>query len=453
MKKLLIILFVLAKRFFIPALLLTISYCVRQHEQKQMDDSLRLMQSAPLSPSAGGDALFLLNYDVADANTRRQWIAQYGINALQNKDEATSNALPQTVRAAKLPDIPKDSLSCPPRNSDSGCLETVRRQLPVYRQRLQQSAKLLANADALSQYDNFDYRIQYTDAFPPFAPVVAQRIVAAVDWVENRKEAALARICRNIRTGRVLLRSRGGLVDTMVGSAVVARNTELAAEMLAEEPEWATRLPENCAVAFASFVRNEPDLCAAMQGEFRSFDGSLQSWMADDVAKMDGRAKFLARLVRIPVLNNMWFSYEHARRLQAKNLAQFCTAASKEAVKQDKQLEFAAPPAKENNSMVLRPACWGNFVGCKAADTVAQDYAVYNDSLLDMLMQQRAFQAALALYALPETERRAVLPKILQQHSSPARQLSYDEKKKQIVFERYDQREKAVAKGVAVRLD
>ena len=80
-------------------------------------------------------------------------------------------------------------------------------------------------------------------------------------------------------------------------------------------------------------------------------------------------------------------------------------------------------------------------------------YAAYHDRLLDMLMQQRAFQAALALYELPAAERHEALPQILQQHSSPARQLSYDEKKKQIVFERYDSRENAVAKGLAVRLD
>ena len=80
-------------------------------------------------------------------------------------------------------------------------------------------------------------------------------------------------------------------------------------------------------------------------------------------------------------------------------------------------------------------------------------YAAYHDRLLDMLMQQRAFQAALALYELPAAERHEALPQILQQHSSPARKLSYHETTRQITFERYDRRENAVAQGVAVNVD
>lgn len=453
MKKLFIILFALAQPIVLPAALLTVSYFVRQHEQRQADESLRLLKTAPLAPSAGGDALFLVNYDVADAKVRRQWITQYGTNALQGADEAAFNRLPSAVRAAKLPSIPKDDLACPPRDSDSGCLDAMRHELPAYRERLQQAAKQLANADALSQYPVFDYRINNlsSDALPPFAAVATQHTAAALDWVEHRQAVALSRVCRNLNTGRVLLRSRGGLLDTMVGSAIVARNTALAAEMLAEEPAWAMRFPEDCAFAFAPIVPGEANLCAAMQDEFRFFDEMLQSWMASDAAKMDEKSAFLARLVRVPALHHALFSYEHTRGLHAQNLAQFCTDAGKVAVQQDKPLAVAEP-ARETKSFTLRPACWGNFVGCVATDAMPS-YAAYHDRLLDMLMQQRAFQAALALYELPAAERHEALPQILQQHSSPARQLSYDEKKKQIVFERYDSRENAVAKSVAVRLD
>lgn len=453
MKKLLIVLLVLAKFLFVPAFLLVVSYFVRQNEQKQMDDSLRLMQTAPITPSAGGDALLLLNYDVADAATRRQWIVQYDNYVLLGADQAAFARLPAAVRAAKLPKLPDDGLACPPRGSVSGCLETVRSQLPAYQEKVQQAAKLLANADALAQYDNLDYQMGYRDSFPYMLPVVAQRTAAALDWVENRQQAALARVCRNIHTGRVLLRSRGNLLNTMIGNATVARNMALVAEMLAEAPDWSTRLPENCAAVFAPFAAGEPNLCAAMQGEFRYFDSMLRDLMVGaDVAQMDEKSALLARMLRMPVLNQAAFSYEHTRRLQAKNLAQFCTDEAKSAVQQDVRLTFAAPSAKQSGSFAMRPACWGNIVGCVATDVVPS-YAMYHDRLLDMLMQQRAFQAALALYALPQGERRAALPQILRQHSSPERQLSYDDETKQIVFERYDQRENAVAKGVAVRLD
>ena len=86
-------------------------------------------------------------------------------------------------------------------------------------------------------------------------------------------------------------------------------------------------------------------------------------------------------------------------------------------------------------------------------DNDAPSYAVYSERLLDTAMQQRAFQAALALYALSPAQRRAALPQILQQHSSPTRKLSYSEKQRQITFERYDQRENAAAQGVVVNVD
>ena len=450
MKKL--ILAALAALILIPVALLAVSYIARANEQRQADNSLRLLQIAPATFSAGGDALFLLDYDTPDAATRRQWLAQYGSNALRGVANGNAAPLPAAIRAAKLPDAPLDRLACPPRDSVSGCLDAVRQNLPAYRASVQQAAKLLANADALAQYDNFDYVINdlTRDALPPFVPLTLQHTAAAVDWAENRQQAALARVCRNIHTGRVLLRAHGGLIDTMIGNAIVARNTALAAEMLAEQPDWATHLPDNCAAAFAPFAHGEPNLCAAMQGEFRYFDDILRNWLAGDTQGADEDTANAMTFVHSPIAQSLLFSPEHTRRLHAQNLAHYCTEASKTAIAQDRQPENPAPAA---NHLALRPACWGNFIGCVLLDNDAPSYAVYSERLLDTAMQQRAFQAALALYALPPAQRRAALPQILQQHSSPTRKLSYSEKQRQITFERYDQRENAAAQGVVVNVD
>ncbi len=450
MKKL--ILAALAALILIPAALLAVSYIARANEQRHADDSLRLLQIAPATFSAGGDALFLLDYDTSDATTRRQWLAQYGSNALRGMANENAAPLPAAIRAAKLPDAPLDRLACPPRDSVSGCLDAVRQNLPAYRASVQQAAKLLANADALAQYDNFDYVINdlTRDALPPFVPLALQHTAAAVDWAENRQQAALARVCRNIHTGRVLLRAHGGLIDTMIGNAIVARNTALAAEMLAEQPDWATHLPDNCAAAFAPFAHGEPNLCAAMQGEFRYFDDILRNWLAGDTQGADEDTANAMTFVHSPIAQSLLFSPEHTRRLHAQNLAHYCTEASKTAIAQDRQPENPAPAA---NHLALRPACWGNFIGCVLLDNDAPSYAVYSERLLDTAMQQRAFQAALALYALPPAQRRAALPQILQQHSSPMRKLSYSEKQRQITFERYDQRENAAVQGVVVNVD
>ena len=452
MKKLLLA--ALAALILLPAALLAASYFARVQEQRRADESLRLLHLAPATFSTGGDALFLLDYHTPDAATRRQWLAQYGSNALRGVANANTAPLPDAIRAAQLPDAPLDRLACPPRNSVSGCLAAVRDNLPAYRASMQQAAQLLANADALAQYDNFDYVINdlTRDALPRFAPLVQQHTAAAVDWAENRHETALARVCRNIHTGRVLLRSHNGLIDTMVGNAIVARNTALTAEMLAEQPDWATHLPDNCAAAFAPFAHGEPNLCAAMQGEFRYFDGMMRNWLASNAADEDEANMDAKRLLQNPVAQSLLFSPEHTRRLHAQNLAHYCTAESQAAVAQDRQPENA-PPAQNTRNIALRPACWGNFIGCVLLDNDTANYAVYSKRLLDTAMQQRAFQAALALYALPPAQRRATLPQILQQHSSPTRKLSYSEKQRQITFERYDQRKNAVAQGVAVNVD
>ena len=446
------ILATLAALILLPVALLAISYLARVQEQRRADESLRLLYLAPATFSAGGDALFLLAYHTPDAATRRQWLTQYGSNALRGMANENAAPLPAAIRAAKLPDAPLDRLACPPRDSVSGCLDAVRQNLPAYRASVQQAAKLLANADALAQYDNFDYVINdlTRDALPPFVPLTLQHTAAAVDWAENRQQAALARVCRNIHTGRVLLREHGGLIDSMIGNAIVARNTALAAEMLAEQPDWATHLPDNCAAAFAPFAHGEPNLCAAMQGEFRYFDDILRNWLAGDTQGADEDTANAMTFVHSPIAQSLLFSPEHTRRLHAQNLAHYCTEASKTAIAQDRQPENPAPAA---NHLALRPACWGNFIGCVLLDNDAPSYAVYSERLLDTAMQQRAFQAALALYALPQAQRRAALPQILAQHSSPARKLSYDETTRQITFTRYDQRENAVAQGVAVNVD
>ena len=446
------ILATLAALILLPVALLAISYLARANEQRRADESLRLLHLAPATFSAGGDALFLLAYHTPDAATRRQWLAQYGSNALRGVANENTAPLPAAIRAAQLPDAPLDRLACPPRDSVSGCLDAVRQNLPAYRASVQQAAKLLANADALAQYDNFDYVINdlTRDALPPFVPLTLQHTAAAVDWAENRQQAALARVCRNIHTGRVLLHAHGGLIDTMIGNAIVARNTALAAEMLAEQPDWATHLPDNCAAAFAPFAHGEPNLCAAMQGEFRYFDDILRNWLAGDTQGADEDTANAMTFVHSPIAQSLLFSPEHTRRLHAQNLAHYCTEASKTAIAQDRQPENPAPAA---NHLALRPACWGNFIGCVLLDNDAPSYAVYSERLLDTAMQQRAFQAALALYALPQAQRRAALPQILQQHSSPARKLSYNETTRQITFERYDQRENAAAQGVAVNVD
>ena len=60
-------------------------------------------------------------------------------------------------------------------------------------------------------------------------------------------------------------------------------------------------------------------------------------------------------------------------------------------------------------------------------------------------MQQRAFQAALALHRLPAERRRAALAETLAAHSTPSRKLVWQEDTRSIGFERYEKRQNGIA--------
>ena len=100
------ILAALAALILLPAALLAISYFARVQEQRRADESLRLLYLAPATFSAGGDALFLLAYHTPDAATRRQWLAQYGSNALRGIANDRDVPLPAAIRAARPPSLP-----------------------------------------------------------------------------------------------------------------------------------------------------------------------------------------------------------------------------------------------------------------------------------------------------------------------------------------------------------
>lgn len=439
MKKILLTLLLLC--ILLPAAALGLSRLMQERERAAAAEALNLLQRGPLVQSEGGDALMLLAYQ-ADAATRRQWLQQYGHNALILKDES----LPENVRAAAL-SASTDKLNCLPMGENgqanpNHCLYNVRADLPDFRAAAAEHAPLLANADALSQYDSLEYRVNdwIKDSFPPFTIVVRQDSAAALAWAEGRHQEALTRACRNIQTGRTLLRGKGMLIDQMIGNAVFARNSELLAHMLAERPEFANRLPENCAAALAPFAAGEPNTCAAIRSEFY-WQQKLYREL-DDIAlaqtDLQSGESSAAPWLERRLFGIALYSPEHTLALAARQLAYPCTEAARQARIADRQP--AAPSAQTIPALAARPACWLNMTGCILVNTAAPEYGGYAERLQDTAMQQRAVLAALAVYRLPENQRRAKLNDILTEHAGPARQLTYDAAAKRITFPRYSTR-------------
>ena len=396
-----------------------------QRDNRAAEPAIRLLQSeAPRGDGEGTDALWLLPYDIPDAAERRQIMAQLG-NHMPADDK-----LPESLRRRKLiSDDEGETLNCISKDQNgnivAGCLQNVRDHADTYRAAVAQHAKLFANADRVSQYRNLDVRILnvVTDVIPKYQYLAYQTTPAAVDWLDGKSEAAFARI----RTGKTLQQSRGGLISTMVGAAMVRQNTKLAADMLAEQPQWAGKLPAHCADAFAPSADHAENFCRIMQVEYH--------YMAADIARYPSQLSEEMPAWLVPVL----FSAEHSKTLAARQLAFACEEPARQAFAQD--LPVSTPPEADPSPDPWRKygsfSCLRNLVGCSLAYTEGADLASYARRMQDTHMQQRAFQAALALYRLPEHRRAAELPAILAQHSSPSRQLSYDPENKAIMFSVY----------------
>jgi len=426
MKKLKILLTLLAAILLMVVILSLLSV---QRDNRAAEPAMRLLQSeAPRGDGEGTDALWLLPYNIPDAAERHQIMAQLG-NHMPADDK-----LPESLRHRKLiSDDEGETLNCISKDQDgnivAGCLQNVRDHADAYRAAVAQHAKLFANADRVSQYRNLDVRILnvVTDVIPKYQYLAYQTTPAAVDWLDGKPEAAFARICRNIRTGKTLQQSRGGLVSAMIGVAMVRQNTKLAADMLAEQPQWAGKLPAHCADAFAPAADHAENFCRIMQVEYH--------YMAADIARYPSQLSEEMPAWLVPVL----FSAEHSKTLAARQLAFACEEPARQAFAQD--LPVSTPPEADPSPDPWRKygsfSCLRNLVGCTLTYTESADFASYAHRLQDTHMQQRAFQAALALYRLPEHRRAAELPAILAQHGSPSRQLSYDPENKAIMFSVY----------------
>ncbi len=354
---------------------------------------------------------------------------------LGNRMPADDNRLPESLLRRRLISGSAEGkrLNGIPKNNDgtasAGCLHNVRAHAEAYRAAVAQYAELLANADRLTQYGDLDvlFGDPASDPLPRYQYLVYQTTPAALDWLDGKPQAAFARICRNLHTGKTLQQSRNGLIPTMIGVAVIQRNTQLAAEMLAEQPQWAERLPENCA-AFApiSAEHNAENYCRTVQAEYRFISAAI----ADTPNQL--RQEMPAWLV--PAV----FSPEHSQALAAQRLSFACEPSARQAFVQD--LPVSAPPdAEAAQNLWRQPACLRNLAGCVLFnESLGHPFDNYARRMQDMQMQQRALQAALALYRLPEHQRAAELPNILAQHGSPARPLRYDAETKSIVFAPYN---------------
>ena len=416
-------------------------YLIRIQIRAAQND-VRLLRPDPVPPEAvsGMDALWLLEYRMADDSERREAMRRYG-SSIQDDNP------PPELAAARIP-VPQESeLGCGKNAAE--CLAIVRAKLPEYRAAATKYANVAANLDHLADYPAFapggwsnDEDDLSAIRLPQMRHLLKQpAALAAYEWADGKPQAAWRRVCRNIKTGRALLASRGGMIVPMVGNTVVRHNTELAAQMLHEQPEAVFRLPEECGGVFDVLPEQQQSLCAAIKDEFHGME-NLYRKLARSPEGAAEMAAFAASSETPPL-----FDAEHTAARVAPRYAQACTEAATQSIRRDQKTDWHMEQPQGARAAI---ACLRNGIGC-ILDDFTPEFAVYQYRIQDTAMQQRAFQAALSLYRLPAAERRAALQNTLAQHSSPARRPRCDEKPNAIAFDAYFSKEAPAA--IPVKLD
>ena len=331
------------------------------------------------------------------------------------------------------------------------CLNAIRADLPKYKAEVEKNAALLANMDALANYDIFVPREWLGDddsltiPFAKFPWVAAYGSkAAAVDWATGKENEAWQRVCRNIKIGRNMLHHAPGMIYVETGTEAIRRNTDLAAQMLYEKPEWANRLPAECDGMFEPLTAKEQSICSAISSEFRVIGNDMRKRENGPFDLIQGQFRELINSgmgtedIRsiIPLIRPNLDS-AHTQALYAPHFATFCKPETTVTLDADRKIQSMLVPRPD--SFKHKWACVDNSVGCLQAAIMVPDYVDYVHDLQDTAMQQRAFQAALELYRLPAGKRRAALESVLAKHSSPSRKLRWNEEQKALDFETYQQ--------------
>ena len=128
------------------------------------------------------------------------------------------------------------------------------------------------------------------------------------------------------------------------------------------------------------------------------------------------------------------FDAVHSLAMAAPHYAAFCKPAATAVLRADQKAQWPQPTAK---TFTREWACLSNSVGCRNTEQTMPLFDAFVSRLQDTAMQQRAFNAALTLYRLPAGQRRAALDKVLAEHSSPSRKLSWNEQERMIYFDAY----------------
>lgn len=338
------------------------------------EEALAALEARPQrSGSNAYVALMTLHHEQLDAAARRalvdalaseyrQWQRQFEAHWLESDGVMLSTPAPQL--GGEPVKWEHDEALCRI-NEGEQCLDKVRAAPQATAEALAARAGLRERIAALSTHGHLRSELPL-DPYVPLPPLQSLGLplaAHALAHVQGYRAGALAGLCRDAGTARMLATRSDTLVSTMVGARLLQAHARLLAAMLEEMP-LDVALPAQCAAAFAPLSAADMSGCTALRGEFE---------MADSLLALEAR-----RIGRYP--GGSWvFNASRTRALQAVNLGQSCLPAAQARIAQD--LPFQVDPAQAS---LWRLECAANALGCILSGVAAPAYADYPRQLQDV---------------------------------------------------------------------
>jgi len=260
--------------------LLYASTALSQADTLAEEKALALMQAPPIQHGGNNAWAAVITWAVPNlsiaqrhaladdyADQIKRWNDAYSADYLADKTNP-SQSVPRLPGQRDLPSA-RDSLLCGFATRAANCLVIVRQQPQAIIEALTPYTDVLEQVAELAHYDHYysplpaHGNLQWPDLRFMRLPLSAH----ALAHVQGDSQTALTGLCRDARSGRMLLQHSSDLLVAMIGRRILADSVEVAAQIIAELP-LDTSLPAICDSAFALLSAEEISLCPAMRGEF-----------------------------------------------------------------------------------------------------------------------------------------------------------------------------------------
>lgn len=269
---------------------------------------------------------------------------------------------------------------------DQDCLARIRGNQAGYAAAVASNAPLAARVEALhdADYVRNPFPLDPQLPFPAYQLLSAPQTGHALTFVRGHRQEALAGVCRDAQTARMLWKDPDYLIGGMISLAMLRGTANLFSEMLAALPDDA-KLPDECVAAFAPLPTDATNVCRVMQREF----AFVQSGVGDNAWQaVEGTG----------TTRGHWlFDRDKTIARMAVGPSWPCEAGGKAQIAADRPV---TTPPPNGNGWDFR--CLANAVGCTLADMGPSNYDDYSRRGQDGMAHLRLVSVALWLRAHPK---------------------------------------------------